>query len=298
MGLLAGILTACRMWIDANVGSTSERTALRRTGVKMLADQAFKRLQYETFNARKGANGYTGSTQPMQGGYQHERTTYLQSGKTKAYSGSTASALIGYAGDLGIDLKGKTFNTLTVDEFKDLVRRYAPELVESEEVVFFKKQDRIGYLIVIEAGIMYASANTRFDTGDVGFTTTGYPYVIDQYGNMYSTDHVEFGRALPLDQRFNHSTFNAGKDVISAGIVGARNGRLTYIDNNSGHYKPDRIQLQNALIVLEGCGVDLTRVRVGWKSVEGGTVVVREYANGKAFLNNPRMRPDEEVRGG
>lgn len=296
MGVLAGLLSACRHWVDVNRTSTSDRTTLRRTGVTMLADQAFKRLQYETFAARKESNSYSGSFQSLQGGYKHERTTYLQSGKTKAVSGSTASALVEFSGQLGIDLQGKTFNTLTLEEFKNLVSTYAPELLESEEVVFLKKQDRIGYLVVVENGVMFTGAQERFDTGGAGFTTTGHPYIIDQYGSLYTTDHVAMGRALPQEQRFNHSSFNAGKDVICAGIVRAQNGRLAYIDNNSGHYKPDRIQLLNALIVLDGCGVDLTKVRVGWKSLERGKIVVREYANARAFLTNPNMGPDETLR--
>ena len=45
----------------------------------------------------------------------------------------------------------------------------------------------------------------------------------------------------------NHSSLNAGNDVISAGEIEFLNGRITYISNESGHYKPSARDLQNCV---------------------------------------------------
>ncbi|MCE2916996.1 MAG: hypothetical protein ACOVOT_12525 [Rubrivivax sp.] len=287
-------LKACRGWLQDKADSSSDTTTLRRTGVNQLADQLFARLQFETFEKRKAAAAhYTGSTQALVGGYQHERTTYLASGKTQALSGSTASALVGFADRMDIDLNGKTFNTLTAAEFKTLIETHAAKNLMETEVLFLNKQDRIGKLVMIEDGILYDGPDSKVDTGELD--RGGHPYVIDAYGNMYSADHVEYGRNLPAHQRFNHSSFNAGKEVISAGIVQVVQGRLWSIDNNSGHYKPDRIQLINALMMLRDCGIDLNQVRVGLKepSNQPGRLAFKYYSNAQYFLANPNMTPHE-----
>ena len=64
-------------------------------------------------------------------------------------------------------------------------------------------------------------------------------------------------------KRINHSSFNAGKDVIVAGVIYAKNGKLTYLDNASGHYQASREQLEEFIHLLEAEEVDLTGVEVG-----------------------------------
>jgi hypothetical protein len=289
---LVVIVGACRDWLEGNAENDSSIYTLRRTAVQQLAEQAFARLQFELFEERKANNNYTGSMQPMQGGYIHERTSYLASGKQQALSGSTASALVKNAQTIGVDLQGKTFNQLTRAEFENLVRTHAPKQLMETEVIFLKKQDRIGKLVVIENGVLWSGSESRLNTGPID---GGWPYVLDGYGNLYTTDHHEQGRKLPAHQRFNHSSFNAGQDVISAGIITCVNGKLWCLDNNSGHYKPDRIQLINALRMLESCGVDMNTMRVGLKepSNQPGRMAFKFYNSAHAFLANPNMTPHE-----
>lgn len=80
-------------------------------------------------------------------------------------------------------------------------------------------------------------------------------YALDRYGILYSitaegTDIAEF---------INHSTFNAGKPVVCAGMLlfGA-NGKLASIDNGSGHYRPDINNLAALVQTLQVQGADLT----------------------------------------
>ncbi len=39
--------------------------------------------------------------------------------------------------------------------------------------------------------------------------------------------------------RFHHSSFNSGNMVLAAGMIAARQGLVTFLSNNSGHYQPD-----------------------------------------------------------
>ena len=83
-------------------------------------------------------------------------------------------------------------------------------------------------------------------------------YAMDRYGNMItmpvSLDYKQnaagrsyVGGEQPASPRaygelaqHDHSSLNAGREVISAGVVRIQQGVITYIDNMSGHYKPTR----------------------------------------------------------
>lgn len=41
------------------------------------------------------------------------------------------------------------------------------------------------------------------------------------------------------EQTTHHSSIFAGDDVMHAGHIGAKNGKINYLDDDSGHYKPD-----------------------------------------------------------
>ena len=61
----------------------------------------------------------------------------------------------------------------------------------------------------------------------------------------------------------NHSSLNAGGDVISAGEIEFQAGQITYIDNASGHYKPTAKQVQNCVYSLRMADdADLSRLTV------------------------------------
>ena len=49
---------------------------------------------------------------------------------------------------------------------------------------------------------------------------------------------------------------------LAAGTLTINNGILEMIDNNSGHYKPNRDNLHNCLEILNQEGVDLTQAIV------------------------------------
>jgi hypothetical protein len=258
---LQAILLACKHWMDSKEDKRSGNLAGRRPHVIALLDLAYAHLQYEvavqgvdpfyqkqaaSFEQRKLTTQIQGAgpVKPLHGGYGLERKMYVAGGK-QADPGS-ASWLHGRGADL---------DKLSLTQFEALITKDAK--YNHSIVKFFDKGDRISKLIVIENGLLWDGPNHHFDTTDGGFAEQ-YPYAMDKYGNLLSAlDTVvkqETGR------NFNHSTFNAGKEVICAGMIGAKNGRLVSIDNTSGHYKPTKDNLWRAVAILGTAGVDLTGV--------------------------------------
>jgi hypothetical protein len=296
---LMAILKACRAWLQGKGHKTSETSEMRRGVIKELADQAFARLQFELFESHK-ENRPNVPLRGLQGAYGHERTLYEQSGKTSAPSGTTVHQWVNHSTDLGVDLNGKSFDQLTPQEFELLAKGVFAKFDfeggysgEPVEVCFLKKNDRIKKLVVIQEGFFYEGPNKLVEHGDLQAA-----YVIDHYGNLYvGLQHV-IERDLPAIQRFNHSTFNAGKDVICAGMIKILGGKLKYVDNMSGHYKPTKTNLINALEVLKSAGVDLfAGVKVGLAEPDRrtGKMVMKYYNNAAAFLSNPNRVADSTV---
>lgn len=294
---LMEILHACKDWLAAKGAKDSSNFQRRREVVLQLANSVFSRLQYETFELNKsrtqGGARQVGQLKGLSPGYTHERSTYLTSGKTAAVSGSTVSLLTEMAGKHPewSWSPNKPFSQLSEQEFVKVMNNLGPMLAGIQtEVLFMPKNERRNYMLIIDGGYIYNGFNQRFDTSR---SQGGYPYVIDGYGSIYSTDHTAVERDLPLEQRFNHSTFNAGKDVVCAGMIKVVNGRLRYLDNNSGHYKPLRQNLHRAVKLLAECGVDMYMgVQLGMKEMVRGELVFHTYNVAALFLANLNARPD------
>ena len=90
-------------------------------------------------------------------------------------------------------------------------------------------------------------------------------YAMDEYGTLFASPAAGLARR---GQYWNHSSFNAGKDVICAGMIKIHGGVLQYVDNNSGHYKPTRQHLHAMMTIIANEGINLA----------GTTVLVRQPA--------------------
>lgn len=297
---LFNICKMCHRWKDAKVKKTTPNSQWRRSIVQQLSDQAYARLQFETtpraqpqdaaqtfrqkqidsFEERKRVQRqwqFTGGkpldVRTLQSGYARERETYLASGKTEAISGSQIHALLKNATTYGLAGKPPDFSKVTKEQFEQYVRTYGRDLIITH-VKFFKKADRITKLVVVENGFLWDGPNHHFDTS--GAVNSQYPYAIDEYGNLLST--FENDGLTKGNERFNHSTFNAGKDVICAGMLSVLGGRLVYIDTLSGHYAPTKENLCNALTILRrSCRIDLRAVTCA--AIE----LNRKYKSGRAI---------------
>ncbi|MEM6831200.1 MAG: polymorphic toxin-type HINT domain-containing protein, partial [Bacteroidota bacterium] len=59
-----------------------------------------------------------------------------------------------------------------------------------------------------------------------------------------------------------HSSFNSGEPVTSAGDMIIKEGKLIYIDNSSGHYKPSLERTLYIVKELESRGIDVSSVEI------------------------------------
>lgn len=235
----------CRHWTKAKAGKTTETSLKRQTQVKFLTNDALNwiwhldpqlgkaRLAFE--NKKRLATAAPLQTQAMPGVYHHERALYEQSGKTRAPSATLLDGRYDPASNNNTE-----FSNLSEADFKGLDESLGKQF----SVVYLKKMERLRDLMVVENHrLLKADGQPLTTTG-----LAGWPYAIDAYGNLFTKND----QALNLHAKcmFNHSSFNAGNDVVCAGMICVNNGMLQRISNNSGHYKPSRRNLFNAAQAL------------------------------------------------
>lgn len=299
------IATNCQTWIIAKAAKTTPTASLRRPVIEQLGRQAWNYLQYWEFAARKAARpGGFGNLQALRPGYTSERSLYLASGKTanpisgsymhKATEDPKAAAIIG----------AKSFSQLDDLDY-ELLDAYLKGSVEEVDpmdpgsmaktdlpraVLFLNKEERTKRLILVRGGLLWEGFDRKLETGTPRFSIA---FVIDQYGNLYASNE-NFDNSLS----FNHSTFNAGKDVLCAGTIKANDGQLRGLQNNSGHYKPTRDHLHNAILLLNDQGVDVSRCKVivgEPNPARRGKMIENDYDNGAVFLANKNATPSRSV---
>ncbi|MBV0899957.1 MAG: hypothetical protein KTV77_04390 [Wolbachia endosymbiont of Fragariocoptes setiger] len=74
-------------------------------------------------------------------------------------------------------------------------------------------------------------------------------YAMTLEGKLVVHEHLDVGRCDEL--AFRHSTLGGGKAILCSGLIKIENGKITHIDNNSGHYKPQPANLYNAIKRLQ-----------------------------------------------
>ncbi|WP_439669428.1 hypothetical protein DAMDJJ_31295 [Cupriavidus necator] len=235
---------------------------------------------------------YVRELRPMGADYQNERLSYLQSGKVQAISGSGVHLTHKNLSQMmpanpqrreeAEAIASKDVHALTLEDFQ-LLDAIGRENLVTGDVNYLTKSERMRYMAIVgDDGLLYDVNNQRITTHAVKVTA----YAMDKYGSLFIKD------ADPLDDAmfFNHSSFNAGNDVICAGTLTIRNGSLRVIDNNSGHYKPTRENLHNCLSVLASEGLACS-----WASVNLYVFVMGEKQEHRytanEFLRDPNGRP-------
>jgi hypothetical protein len=297
------ITTNCQIWLTAKAGKSTSTASLRRPIVQQLGRQAWNFLQYWEFAARKAAKpGGFGNLQSLRPGYAAERSLYVASGKTQnPISGSYMHAAS--EDPKAADIIGtKSFSQLDdLDyQFLDAYLKGSVQEVDPMDpgsmaktelpraVLFLNKEERTKRLILIRDGLLWEGFDSKFDSAPFSRA-----FVIDKYGNLFGSNEI-FDNSLS----FNHSTFNAGMDVLCAGTITARQGQLLKIQNNSGHYKPTRDHLHNAVLLLNDQGLDLSaaKVIVGEPDpLRRGKMIEYDYDNAATFINNKNATPSRSV---
>ncbi|WP_265037442.1 hypothetical protein [Wolbachia endosymbiont (group A) of Anomoia purmunda] len=98
---------------------------------------------------------------------------------------------------------------------------------------------------------LYDSKGKLYDTTDkISKDKKGcVAYVITLDGNLVTHEHINVNES---EWAYRHSTLAGGRPVLCSGLIKVVNGKIIYIDNNSGHYKPESANLYNAVKKLEG----------------------------------------------
>jgi len=76
-------------------------------------------------------------------------------------------------------------------------------------------------------------------------------YAMDGLGNTYTDMN---------DALFHHSSFFSDGRVAAAGEITAKSGRITAINNGSGHYKPTTKHTDQAVKELRSRGVNVSNI--------------------------------------
>ena len=128
--------------------------------------------------------------------------------------------------------------------FKNRLERYKVhinymEAVDKEHGIdkqYFTQEEKKAHQVFFEKGKAFYYRGGRFvpvpdsppDLQVLGKAKSepAYLYVMDEDGNFY------------IGQPTRHSCFLAGMPVASGGHIRIKNGKITYLDNESGHYRP------------------------------------------------------------
>lgn len=165
------------------------------------------------------------------------------------------------------------FENFNEDQFETL-GRYVDAKVGPAKVVYFSMMERLQHLKHIREGKLYNIDETPFATeGGAG----GASWAMDCYGNLFAGD------SNISDAQVNHSSYLGGKNVACAGIMCTNaDGTVTDICNFSGHYKPTREHLHEALSYLAEQGLSFDSANVTVKGPDGR---IKEY-RATAWIHN------------
>ena len=273
---LRHISSACTQYLKNRIGKKTPLANQRKAEVRRLQATAVQILG--KVSAAEGAfaankhkaqlHGKHQNTTSLAKGYQHERTSYLKSGKQYAMAASAVH-------DDMDNFSGSSYKQY-VNAFN---REYAQQVENFDEdsarkalgVAYLSKSDRMEYMAIPHDGVFNRADGTPLNSTERSFgRRLAEVWAMDRYGNLF----VKNPRSVGGMNYFNHSSFNAGNDVICAGnILFNAGGVLVYIDNGSGHYKPDAEALRSVLAYFDELGIDMREMRVGLMNPQSGQPV-------------------------
>ncbi|MGL9758093.1 MAG: hypothetical protein ACR5LA_04480 [Wolbachia sp.] len=70
-------------------------------------------------------------------------------------------------------------------------------------------------------------------------------YVVTLDGKLVVHEHIKAEKGVK--ESYCHSTLVGGKAILCSGLIKVVNGKITYVDNNSGHYTPTPANLYNVV---------------------------------------------------
>jgi hypothetical protein len=259
----------------------SEILLNRINKVETLRKQTWNRIAWESFERHKGMRptaAARATAQTLGAGYRSERSDFTTQKAAQNLGGTTThlnaaggsfvhDAIDNHAGwqpNFPANIQtilAKNFSVLTQQEFRAVVEYFdggggVHASGHETHVHFVRKDERLNeYLVMVDDNGHLIQRGALLD-----FKTFGM-WAMDEYGNLIVNPRPAVLYSGPAGQaQFNHSSLNAGNDVVCAGMMKCSNGIITLISNESGHYQPTATQLANALAVLAEDGADLSQL--------------------------------------
>lgn len=142
-------------------------------------------------------------------------------------------------------------------------------------LVWLHDQEAAKHRILIRGGLLYFATNGQLvDTAADEYRDHGAGlaegrfrepnlysagYVLSLQGELFAGIHAPGNSPHQCMGKnpFYHSSYMGGRDVLCAGRIFARQGKLVGIDNASGHYKPSAERLRSAIRDLDRQGVEI-----------------------------------------
>jgi len=266
-------------------------------------------LNFDIQNSQRGKGGSTVSLQPF---YDLERDTYVK-GKKQAspFSATKTIAEIHHAG-----VGGKAH---TKANWKAVTTPQALSQNPIPKMYFLNKIQRMRKRVTLTGTsptVRWVDFNnqpvqTRHSDSTVCIAQAKslQPYAMDRYGNIFiDYENSDYGilflnaqsgtaeqDAITARGQFNHSSLVAGREVICAGCIYFWKGQLIHIDNNSGHYRPDRDALHRAVTILRDLGAELNYLRVGYRYDTGGQQNFDAFHANTFLANLPKDWPNQNL---
>lgn len=156
------------------------------------------------------------------------------------------------------------------------------EMVKMPTVRYLTDEQLQPHRVDIVGGKIYAGKYGFVDT-----TQSKYPFIF-----ILTLDEEIFIGTKEKDKDIytNHSSFSKGKPLILAGVLEARDGVITKVRDESGHYYPSIKMMFEGLKILEKKGIPLENVvlEFGGYNASDKYAVRKSYKQAPSFLNQPQ----------
>jgi hypothetical protein len=267
--ILVLILFYCTTWL---VTKGEKKGSWRRKYVQELEDQVEAELRStEMLNAAGQRVGGTAGVhlkedpiellQPrdargkfgLQAGLNYDRLSASNAEDFSTKFGKS-NKLTGYSKELQGEMNSGTGAHDYVDSLRIIAAGKAGGAKIGSNLAYLSKQERLRHLLALWPDNCFHLCGRD----------TAYQTASPDYNDIFAMDQMEFIYVGdPKAGKFHHSTFLSGKPVLCAGEIQVRGGKITYISNESGHYRPSTRDLMACVGILQRkYNCDLTRMKV------------------------------------
>jgi hypothetical protein len=267
--ILILILFYCTTWL---VTKGEKKGSWRRKYVQELEVQVEAELRHPTMQSA-GAQRVTGTggvhlkedpielLQPKNAGTKFGLKAGLNFDRMSASNAEdyvsrfeTNPKLTGYAKELQGAMKSTSGAHDYVESLKIIAAGKAAGSKITGSLTYLSKHERVKHLLSLFIDDCF-HLNGSYST---------YQTASANYNDIFAMDLMEFIYVGdPKAGKFHHSTFMSGKPVLCAGEIRLTAGKITYISNESGHYRPSTHDLLACVGVLQRkYNVNLNRVKV------------------------------------